>query len=59
MKIIGLLSLICFLTIGVFAQNAGRIEGKIVQNSGGCAGIYQRPGGDDPKQGGDLAVKTG
>lgn len=33
MKIIGLLSLICFLTIGVFAQNTGRIEGKVLQKS--------------------------
>jgi iron complex outermembrane receptor protein len=33
MKIIGLLSLICFLTIGIFAQNTGRIEGRVVQKS--------------------------
>lgn len=32
MKIIGLLSLVCFLTIGVFAKT-GRIEGKVLQKS--------------------------
>jgi vitamin B12 transporter len=32
MRIIGFLSLICFLTIGAAAQGTGRIEGKIVQN---------------------------
>jgi iron complex outermembrane receptor protein len=33
MKIIKVLSLICFLTIGIFAQNTARIEGKLIQHS--------------------------
>ncbi|HEY0429654.1 MAG TPA: TonB-dependent receptor [Pyrinomonadaceae bacterium] len=33
MKIIKVLSLICFLWIGVLAQNSARIEGKVIQNS--------------------------
>jgi iron complex outermembrane receptor protein len=43
MKIIGLLSLICVLTAGTFAQNTGRIEGKVVQNSGVVPGFISDP----------------
>ena len=43
MKIIGLLCLICFLTVGVFAQNPGRIEGRVSQNSGIAPGFIKDP----------------